>query len=240
MNLATQRGFTLLEMVCVLAIIALLAAVLLPFIPHQTSRSRLQAYALQTATLLKADRNAAIERSSRPTAASAMRSGVSTVSATSTRSSFFTADILAMRSLIFGGGYHVRVDVAKAVDAWPNARSTGALGPSRRIADLLVQRLTEAGVERRDPVVMAAAGSSRLEAAADARAQARLLAEAGLLLAPFAGRVEHWLAPAAVVVVERSSRSPEPTWPAGLRRFRRRDHGETTLWFAEPDDTMEA
>ncbi|WP_076865517.1 prepilin-type N-terminal cleavage/methylation domain-containing protein [Bradyrhizobium mercantei] len=63
MNDATQRGFTLLEMVCVLAIIALLAAVLLPFIPHQTSRSRLQAYALQTATLLKADRNAAIERS---------------------------------------------------------------------------------------------------------------------------------------------------------------------------------
>ncbi|WP_462417838.1 16S rRNA (guanine(966)-N(2))-methyltransferase RsmD [Kytococcus sp. Marseille-QA3725] len=50
-----------------------------------------------------------------------------------------------------------------------------------------------------------------------------------------------WLAPAAVVVVERSSRSPEPTWPSGLERFRRRDHGETTLWFAEPeqpDDTM--
>ena len=57
-----QRGFTLLEMVCVLAIIALLAAVLLPFIPHETSRSRLQAYALQTAALLKTDRNAAIRR----------------------------------------------------------------------------------------------------------------------------------------------------------------------------------
>jgi general secretion pathway protein H len=55
-----ERGFTLLEIVCVLAIIALLAAVLLPFIPHETSRSRLQAYALQAATLLKADRNAAI------------------------------------------------------------------------------------------------------------------------------------------------------------------------------------
>jgi general secretion pathway protein H len=55
-----QRGFTLLEMVCVLAMIAMISAVLLPFIPHQTSRSRLQAYALQTATLLKADRNAAI------------------------------------------------------------------------------------------------------------------------------------------------------------------------------------
>ena len=38
---AGERGFTLLEMVCVLAIIALLAAVLLPFIPRETSRSRL-------------------------------------------------------------------------------------------------------------------------------------------------------------------------------------------------------
>jgi general secretion pathway protein H len=57
-----QRGFTLLEMVCVLAIIALLAAVLLPFIPRETSRSRLQAYALQAAMLLKADRDAAISR----------------------------------------------------------------------------------------------------------------------------------------------------------------------------------
>ncbi|MDE2469700.1 MAG: prepilin-type N-terminal cleavage/methylation domain-containing protein [Bradyrhizobium sp.] len=62
MNDSGQRGFTMLEMVCVLAIIALVAAVLLPFIPHGTSRSRLQAYALQAAALLKADRNAAIRR----------------------------------------------------------------------------------------------------------------------------------------------------------------------------------
>jgi general secretion pathway protein H len=60
MSDVAERGFTLLEMVCVLAIIALLAAVLLPVIPRETSRSRLQAYALQAATLLKADRNAAI------------------------------------------------------------------------------------------------------------------------------------------------------------------------------------
>ena len=59
---AGERGFTLLEMVCVLAIIALLAAVLLPFIPRQTSRSRLQAYALQAAALLKSDRDAAMSR----------------------------------------------------------------------------------------------------------------------------------------------------------------------------------
>jgi general secretion pathway protein H len=58
-----EDGFTLLEMVCVLAIIGLVAAVLLPSIPRQTSRSRLEAYAIEAATLLKADRNAAIRRS---------------------------------------------------------------------------------------------------------------------------------------------------------------------------------
>jgi len=62
MNRASERGFTLLEMVCVLAIIAMLAAVLMPFVPRHTSRSRLQAYALQAATLLQADRNAAIRQ----------------------------------------------------------------------------------------------------------------------------------------------------------------------------------
>ena len=42
------------------------------------------------------------------------------------------------------------------------------------------------------------------------------------------------LSPAAVVVVERSSRSPEPQWPDGLTRFAEKKYGETRLWFAEP------
>jgi general secretion pathway protein H len=62
MNRASERGFTLLEMVCVLALIAMMAAVLLPLIPRHTSRARLQAYALQAAAVLKEDRNAAIRR----------------------------------------------------------------------------------------------------------------------------------------------------------------------------------
>jgi general secretion pathway protein H len=62
MNRSSERGFTLLEMVCVLALIAMMTAVLLPFVPRQTSRSRLQAYALQAAALLKEDRNTAIRR----------------------------------------------------------------------------------------------------------------------------------------------------------------------------------
>lgn len=40
------------------------------------------------------------------------------------------------------------------------------------------------------------------------------------------------LAADAIVVVERSSRSPEPAWPAGIAADRRRDYGETTLWWA--------
>ena len=59
---AGEGGFTLIEIVCVLAIIALLAAILLPEIPRGTSRSRLQAYALEIATVLKSDRNAAIRQ----------------------------------------------------------------------------------------------------------------------------------------------------------------------------------
>lgn len=43
-----------------------------------------------------------------------------------------------------------------------------------------------------------------------------------------------WLAPEAVVAVERSTRTPEPRWPAGLSRFDRRDYGETVVWLADP------
>jgi general secretion pathway protein H len=54
-----QRGFTLIEIICVVAIIAMLAAIVLPAIPRGTSRPRLEAYAVQTAALLKGDHNAA-------------------------------------------------------------------------------------------------------------------------------------------------------------------------------------
>ena len=57
-----ESGFTLLETICVLAIIAMLVAIALPAFPRGTSRTMLEAYAVETATLLKADRNAAIRR----------------------------------------------------------------------------------------------------------------------------------------------------------------------------------
>src|SRR5215469_4245145 len=57
-----EEGFTLLEMVCVVAIIALLAAILLPAIPHATSRAQLEAFALETASVLTTDRSEAMRR----------------------------------------------------------------------------------------------------------------------------------------------------------------------------------
>src|SRR4029453_3505323 len=58
----SEDGFTLLEVVCVLAIVALLAAVLMPAMSGSTSRPRLEAYAREVATVLKTDRTAAIRR----------------------------------------------------------------------------------------------------------------------------------------------------------------------------------
>jgi len=55
-------GFTLLEVVCVVAILALLAAILAPVLPRSTSRAQLESYAVATAALLKVDRNAAMRR----------------------------------------------------------------------------------------------------------------------------------------------------------------------------------
>src|SRR5262245_66486196 len=45
-----------------MAIVAMLAAVLLPLAPRGTSRQRLAAYAVEAAALLKADRTAAVRR----------------------------------------------------------------------------------------------------------------------------------------------------------------------------------
>lgn len=41
------------------------------------------------------------------------------------------------------------------------------------------------------------------------------------------------LADGAVVVVERTARTPEPTWPDGVVRTGEKRYGETVLWYAE-------
>jgi 16S rRNA (guanine966-N2)-methyltransferase len=44
--------------------------------------------------------------------------------------------------------------------------------------------------------------------------------------------VKHgWLVPGALVVIERSARSPEPVWPDGFTDQKAKKYGETTLWY---------
>lgn len=50
----------------------------------------------------------------------------------------------------------------------------------------------------------------------------------GVLAALLAGG---WLAPAAMVVLERSARSGEPAWPPGLETASHRRYGEAALWY---------
>jgi len=75
-----EGGFTLLEMLCVMAIFAMLAALVVPALPRSTSRPRLESFALATAALLIADHDAAIRRGSQivtqvDTASRLIRSG---------------------------------------------------------------------------------------------------------------------------------------------------------------------
>ncbi|MEO8519049.1 MAG: 16S rRNA (guanine(966)-N(2))-methyltransferase RsmD [Dermatophilaceae bacterium] len=54
------------------------------------------------------------------------------------------------------------------------------------------------------------------------------IAEVLLLLVTHA-----WLSDEALVVVERSARSPEPRWPNGLVGSGERRYGDTKMWFAD-------
>jgi sirohydrochlorin ferrochelatase len=86
--------------------------------------------------------------------------------------------------LLLSAGYHVSTDIAGAVTAIDTAitatglgpRVSGPLGPDPLLVTALAGRLEEAGVPPGTPVVLAAAGSSDPQAAADAHAQADLLA----------------------------------------------------------------
>jgi sirohydrochlorin ferrochelatase len=67
--------------------------------------------------------------------------------------------------LLLSVGYHVKVDIARAVKSRPGSAAAAPLGPDPRLAALLDQRLREAGVTDNDVIVLAAAGSSNPSAA---------------------------------------------------------------------------
>jgi sirohydrochlorin ferrochelatase len=66
--------------------------------------------------------------------------------------------------LLLSVGYHVKVDIARAVKSRPDTLAAAPLGPDPRLAALLDQRLREAGATDNDAVILAAAGSSNPKA----------------------------------------------------------------------------
>jgi 16S rRNA (guanine966-N2)-methyltransferase len=45
-----------------------------------------------------------------------------------------------------------------------------------------------------------------------------------------------WLSAGAMVIVERSSRTPEPTWPDGIEPGKDKKYGETRIWYGHATD----
>lgn len=80
--------------------------------------------------------------------------------------------------LLLSAGYHVRVDLARDARETRDRRVTiaDALGPDRRLTELLARRLDEAGLLPDDLIVLAAAGSSDQRAVDDCRVVAADLA----------------------------------------------------------------
>ena len=82
--------------------------------------------------------------------------------------------------LLLSGGYHVHVDIARAVREHDEARAARPLGPDPRLVAVLHDRLVAAGADPDDPataVVLAAAGSSDPRSVADVDATAAALQE---------------------------------------------------------------
>lgn len=69
--------------------------------------------------------------------------------------------------LLLSSGYHVHVDIPRALQAAPGSVAAPALGPDEALARLLAERLAAAGAGPQQAVVLAAAGSSDPRAAAD-------------------------------------------------------------------------
>ena len=79
--------------------------------------------------------------------------------------------------LLLSVGYHVKVDIARAVKSRPGSAAAAPLGPDPRLAGLLDQRLREAGTTDNDVIVLAAAGSSNPNAAVSVEELLRQLQE---------------------------------------------------------------
>lgn len=79
--------------------------------------------------------------------------------------------------LLLSTGFHIKVDVPKAIKSRDEVVAARPLGPDPRLAELLAAHLRAAGLNGNDGVLLAAAGSSLPDGSVDSEEQARLLAE---------------------------------------------------------------
>ena len=127
---------------------------------------------------------------------------------------------------------------AVGLEAWSRGAGVVTLVESdRRTATLIAENARSIGFARADVLGAPVAGTLARPPAAPYDVvfmdppypldDAAVAADLRLLCA------HDWLVPGAMVVVERSSRSPEPAWPDGIAGTRGKRYGETTLWYAE-------
>lgn len=86
-------------------------------------------------------------------------------------------DSVVVVPVLLSSGFHTEVDVAQAAEH-DRVSAAGALGPHELLAEVLVDRLRDAGAHPVDEVVLAVAGSSRAAGAADAERMCALLQDA--------------------------------------------------------------
>jgi 16S rRNA (guanine966-N2)-methyltransferase len=125
---------------------------------------------------------------------------------------------------------------AVGLEAWSRGAGVVTLvEQDRRTANLIAGNAKALGFSKADVVAASVAGSLQRQPAAPydvAFLDPPYLADDDSVDAALQCLVDHdWLVPGALVVVERSSRSPAPDWPAGFTGVRHKRYGETTLWY---------
>ena len=118
-----------------------------------------------------------------------------------------------------------------------------AVESDRRTARLVQQNATTLGFHRTEVLVASVARTLAHHARAPydvVFADPPYPMENGEVEHALALLVEHhWVATGSLVVLERSARSVEPVWPAGLRLDRTKQYGETVLWYVRAESAGE-
>lgn len=141
----------------------------------------------------------------------------------------------------------VELDGARFADLYAGSGAVGLEALSRGAAHVLLVESDQraAGVARDNVATLGAGGSVRVVADRVERVLRGVPDEPyDVVFAdpPYAladkkvnelleGLVDGWLAPDAVVVVERATRGAAPDWVEGLTPLASRRYGETTLWY---------